>query len=173
MRSHTGERPYVCQYGGCKKAFSNSSDRAKHQRTHLDSKPYACPSPGCGKKYTDPSSLRKHSKHHQENQSRSGRRRVSLSSKRKSCKSYSFSLLWNRDERILMRQEVELNEIEQTQLLRGQLLSIKLLEAPHTIPHSWYHRWKRASILLEAAQHHQIDHCLWQDSSMMLIEMRI
>ena len=76
MRSHTGERPYVCQHPGCKKAFSNSSDRAKHQRTHLDSKPYACPSPGCGKKYTDPSSLRKHSKHHQEHQSRPGRRRV-------------------------------------------------------------------------------------------------
>lgn len=32
----SGERPYKCQFDGCKKAFSNSSDRAKHQRTHYD-----------------------------------------------------------------------------------------------------------------------------------------
>jgi len=36
MRSHTGERPYVCQHQACGKAFSNSSDRAKHHRTHID-----------------------------------------------------------------------------------------------------------------------------------------
>lgn len=34
-RSHTGERPYECEVPGCGKAFSNASDRAKHQnRTH-------------------------------------------------------------------------------------------------------------------------------------------
>jgi len=36
MRSHTGERPYACQHRACDRAFSNSSDRAKHHRTHLN-----------------------------------------------------------------------------------------------------------------------------------------
>lgn len=63
-RSHSGEKPYPCQFDGCAKAFSNASDRAKHQnRTHSKEKPYVCWAyPECEKAYTDPSSLRKHIK---------------------------------------------------------------------------------------------------------------
>ncbi|KHJ89774.1 zinc finger, C2H2 type, partial [Oesophagostomum dentatum] len=63
MRTHTGEKPYACEIPGCPKAFSNASDRAKHQnRTHSNLKPYVCSISQCGKSYTDPSSLRKHIK---------------------------------------------------------------------------------------------------------------
>jgi len=62
-RSHTGEKPFLCKYQ-CTKAFSNSSDRAKHEQTHKDPKPYRCEVFGCQKRYTDPSSLRKHVKNH-------------------------------------------------------------------------------------------------------------
>lgn len=63
-RSHSGEKPYPCTFEGCSKAFSNASDRAKHQnRTHSKEKPYVCWAyPVCQKAYTDPSSLRKHIK---------------------------------------------------------------------------------------------------------------
>ena len=38
--THTGEKPYVCEHEGCNKAFSNASDRAKHQnRTHSNEVP--------------------------------------------------------------------------------------------------------------------------------------
>jgi len=68
-RSHTGEKPFLCKFAAhnnCNKAFSNSSDRAKHEQTHRDpvGKPYKCDVPGCQKRYTDPSSLRKHVKNH-------------------------------------------------------------------------------------------------------------
>lgn len=62
VRSHTLEKPYKCNFSGCIKSYSNSSDRFKHSRTHQNNKPYCCKVPGCLKRYTDPSSLRKHVK---------------------------------------------------------------------------------------------------------------
>lgn len=59
-----GEKPYICPFVGCNKAYSNSSDRFKHVRTHQEEKPYICKLPGCNKRYTDPSSLRKHVRTH-------------------------------------------------------------------------------------------------------------
>uniref|UniRef100_A0A915D3V7 C2H2-type domain-containing protein n=1 Tax=Ditylenchus dipsaci TaxID=166011 RepID=A0A915D3V7_9BILA len=89
IRTHNNSKPYACNYkdaegNKCPKAFSNASDRAKHQnRTHTNEKGYQCPVEFCDKGYTDPSSLRKHIKTHhgervydiaKQNKAKNGRR---------------------------------------------------------------------------------------------------
>ena len=64
IRTHTGEKPFHCEYPGCSRRFANSSDRRKHIHVHTLEKPYRCKFHGCNKCYTHPSSLRKHARTH-------------------------------------------------------------------------------------------------------------
>ncbi|KAL8615985.1 hypothetical protein ACOMHN_014947 [Nucella lapillus] len=47
-----GERPYVCDFPGCSKAFCQSGQLKTHQRLHTGEKPFACCGEGCSSRFT-------------------------------------------------------------------------------------------------------------------------
>ncbi|XP_077561423.1 zinc finger protein 367-like [Haemaphysalis longicornis] len=54
MRTHTGEKPYRCDFPSCCRAFAQSGQLKTHQRLHTGEKPFVCSEPGCTQRYTHP-----------------------------------------------------------------------------------------------------------------------
>lgn len=54
MRTHTGEKPYRCDFPNCCRAFAQSGQLRTHQRLHTGEKPFVCSQPGCNQRYTHP-----------------------------------------------------------------------------------------------------------------------
>ena len=52
LRTHTGERPYTCDYPNCTRAFVQSGQLKTHQRLHAGEKPFKCPVAHCTNRYT-------------------------------------------------------------------------------------------------------------------------
>ncbi|XP_050314906.1 pair-rule protein odd-paired-like [Anthonomus grandis grandis] len=52
LRTHTGEKPYACDYPRCTRKFAQSGQLKTHQRLHTGEKPFMCAAANCPKRFT-------------------------------------------------------------------------------------------------------------------------
>ncbi|KAK3515479.1 hypothetical protein QTP70_023002, partial [Hemibagrus guttatus] len=62
LRTHTGEKPFRCQWEGCEWRFSRSDELSRHRRTHTGEKRFTCST--CHLRFTRSDHLAKHKRRH-------------------------------------------------------------------------------------------------------------
>ena len=63
-RTHTGERPFLCDWPGCDYTCKTSGGLVSHKRTHTGEKPYKCDWPGCDHECNQLSAMKTHKRTH-------------------------------------------------------------------------------------------------------------
>ena len=63
-RTHSGNKPFLCDFPGCNKRFDKPSRLAAHKRIHTGERPYKCTYPGCHHSYTTAAGLHQHQRRH-------------------------------------------------------------------------------------------------------------
>ncbi|KAI8890986.1 hypothetical protein K501DRAFT_328138 [Backusella circina FSU 941] len=57
LRIHTNDRPYICDFEGCKWTFARPHDLKRHQMLHTGVKPFKC---DCGKSFARSDAFKRH-----------------------------------------------------------------------------------------------------------------
>ena len=64
MATELAQRPFPCNYPGCKRAFKRFEHLKRHNKMHTGEKPFVCKFPGCGRMFSRSDNLNAHYKTH-------------------------------------------------------------------------------------------------------------